>query len=136
ATVLVEKLTPETLLESIQRFRATILFTAPTMYRAIAGPWKNYNLSSLEKCVSAGEALPDATRQLFRRASAIEIIDGIGSTEMIHIFISHTPEGVRAGATGKAIPGYQATVLDEDGKPCPPGTVGRLAVKGPTGCRY
>jgi 2-aminobenzoate-CoA ligase len=136
ATVLVEKLTPETLLEAIQRFKATILFTAPTMYRAIAGLWKNYDLSSLEKCVSAGEALPDATRQLFKRASAIEIIDGIGATEMMHIFISHTPEGVRAGATGRAIPGYQATVLDEDGKPCAPGTVGRLAVKGPTGCRY
>jgi 2-aminobenzoate-CoA ligase len=106
------------------------------MYRALAGLWKNYDLSSLDKCVSAGEALPDATRQLFKRATAIEIIDGIGATEMIHIFISHTPQSVRAGATGKAIPGYQATVLDEDGKPCPPGTVGRLAVKGPTGCRY
>jgi 2-aminobenzoate-CoA ligase len=136
ATVLVEKLTPETLLDTIQKFKATILFTAPTMYRALAGLWKNYDLSSLDKCVSAGEALPDATRQLFKRATAIEIIDGIGATEMIHIFISHTPQSVRAGATGKAIPGYQATVLDEDGKPCPPGTVGRLAVKGPTGCRY
>ena len=136
ATALVEKLTPETLLESIQKYRATILFTAPTMYRALAGLWKNYNLGTLEKCVSAGEALPDATRELFRRATAIEIIDGIGATEMIHIFISHTPEAVRRGATGKAIPGYRATVLDEDGNPCAPGVVGRLAVKGPTGCRY
>jgi 2-aminobenzoate-CoA ligase len=136
STALVEKLTPETLLESIQKFRATILFTAPTMYRALAGLWRNYDLSSLQKCVSAGEALPDATRQLFRQASGIEIIDGIGATEMIHIFISHAPERVKRGATGYALPGYRATVLDDDGKPCAPGQVGRLAVKGPTGCRY
>ncbi|MDA1116937.1 MAG: AMP-binding protein, partial [Proteobacteria bacterium] len=83
-----------------------------------------------------GEALPDATRQLFKQATGIEIIDGIGTTEMIHMFISHTPERVRRGATGYAIPGYQATVLDQAGDPCKPGVVGRLAVKGPTGCRY
>jgi 2-aminobenzoate-CoA ligase len=106
------------------------------MYRAMAGMAKNYNLGSLRKCVSAGEALPDATRQLFKEATGIEIIDGIGSTEMIHIFISHTPERVRRGATGYAIPGYQATVLGAEGNPCKPGVVGRLAVKGPTGCRY
>jgi len=136
SSALVEKFTPETLLESIQKFRATILFTAPTMYRALAGLWKNYDLSSLKKCVSAGEALPDATRKLFREASGIEIIDGIGATEMIHIFISHAPEHVKYGATGHAIPGYTATVLDENGERCAPGQIGRLAVKGPTGCRY
>jgi 2-aminobenzoate-CoA ligase len=136
STALVEKFTPESLLESIRKFRATVLFTAPTMYRALAPIWKNYDLSSLKKCVSAGEALPDATRQLFKQASGIEIIDGIGSTEMIHIFISHAPERARRGATGYAIPGYRATVLDDEGRPCAPGTVGRLAVKGPTGCRY
>ena len=136
STVLVEKLTPETLLETIQRYQATVCFSAPTMYRAMAGIARNYNLGSLRKCVSAGEALPDATRQLFKQATGIEIIDGIGSTEMIHIFISHTPERVRRGATGYAIPGYRATVLDADGRPCKPGVVGRLAVKGPTGCRY
>jgi 2-aminobenzoate-CoA ligase len=97
---------------------------------------KEFDLRSLKKCISAGEALPDPTRQAFKEATGIEIIDGIGSTEMIHIFISHTPERVRRGATGYAIPGYQATVLDADGKPCKPGVVGRLAVKGPTGCRY
>jgi len=97
STALVERFTPESMLESIRRFRATILFTAPTMYRALAGIWKNYDLSSLKKCVSAGEALPDATRKLFREASGIEIIDGIGATEMIHIFISHTPESVKYG---------------------------------------
>jgi 2-aminobenzoate-CoA ligase len=136
STALVEKFTPETLLESIQKFRATILFTAPTMYRALAGIWMNYDLSSLKKCVSAGEALPDATRQFFKRASGIEIIDGIGATEMMHIFISHAPEHVKRGATGHVIPGYTATVLDENGERCAPGQIGRLAVKGPTGCRY
>jgi 2-aminobenzoate-CoA ligase len=135
-TVLAEKLSPETLLETIQRERATVCFTAPTMYRAMAGLAKEFDLRSLRKCVSAGEALPDATRQLFKQATRIEIIDGIGSTEMMHIFISHTPERVRRGATGYAIPGYRATVLDEEGRACKPGRIGRLAVKGPTGCRY
>ncbi|MGA8005351.1 MAG: AMP-binding protein [Burkholderiales bacterium] len=136
STVLVERLAPESLLETIQNFRATVCFTAPTMFRAMAGIAKNYDIASLRKCVSAGEALPDATRQLFKQATGIEIIDGIGSTEMAHIFISHTPERARRGATGYAIPGYRAAVLDDDGKACPPGVVGRLAVKGPTGCRY
>jgi 2-aminobenzoate-CoA ligase len=136
STVLVEKHTPETLLSTIERFGATVCFTSPIMYRAMAAIADRFDLRSLRKCVSAGEALPDATRQLFKQATGIEIIDGIGSTEMIHIFISHTPEQVRRGATGYAIPGYQATVLGEDGRPCAPGVVGRLAVKGPTGCRY
>ena len=136
SSVLLEKLAPDGLLAAIQKFRATICFTAPTFYRQMAQIAKNHNLKSLKKCVSAGEALPDATRQLFRNATGIEIIDGIGATEMIHIFISHTPETARRGATGYAIPGYTATVLDDKGKPCAPGVVGRLAVKGPTGCRY
>ncbi|HKQ29235.1 MAG TPA: AMP-binding protein, partial [Burkholderiales bacterium] len=136
STVLVEKHTPETLLETIERFKANVCFTAPTMYRQMAPLVGDYDLSSLKSCVSAGEALPDPTRELFREATGIEIIDGIGSTEMIHIFISHLPERVRRGATGYAIPGYRATVLDEEGRVCAPGVVGRLAVKGPTGCRY
>ena len=136
STVLMERLTPDLLLGTIQKTKATICFTAPTYYRQMAGLVKNYKLGSLKKCVSAGEALPDATRQLFKEASGIEIIDGIGATEMIHIFISHTPERVRRGATGYAIPGYEAAVLDARGEPCAPGVVGRLAVKGPTGCRY
>jgi 2-aminobenzoate-CoA ligase len=136
STVLMETLTPDSLLATIDTFRATICFTAPTYYRQMAGLVRNHKLRSLRYCVSAGEALPDATRQLFKEASGIEIIDGIGATEMIHIFISHTPERVRRGATGYAIPGYAATVVDAAGKPCAPGAVGRLAVKGPTGCRY
>jgi 2-aminobenzoate-CoA ligase len=106
------------------------------MYRQMAVMAKDFDLSSIRHCVSAGEALPDATRQLFKQETGIEIVDGIGSTELMHMFISHTPERVRRGATGYPVPGYRAAVLDEDGKPCPPGTVGRLAIKGPTGCRY
>jgi 2-aminobenzoate-CoA ligase len=136
STVLVEKHTPETLLRTIERFKATVCFSAPTMYRQMAGMAKDFDLSSIRRCVSAGEALPDATRQLFKQETGIEIVDGIGSTELIHMFISHTPERVRRGATGYPVPGYRATVLDAEGKACPPGTVGRLAIKGPTGCRY
>jgi 2-aminobenzoate-CoA ligase len=136
STMLSEKASPDSLLGIIDDFRATVCFTAPTFYRQMAGLAKNHDISSLKKCVSAGEALPDATRQLFKEATGIELIDGIGATEMIHIFISHTPESVRRGATGHAIPGYQARVVDAAGKPCPPGVPGRLAVKGPTGCRY
>ena len=140
STALVEGFTPDSMLEAIQKFKATILFTAPTMYRALAGVWdksgETYDLSSLRKCGSAGDALPDAPRQLFQQASGIELIDGIGATEMIHIFISHAPEHARRGATGQAIPGYVAVVLDENGERCAPGQIGRLAVKGPTGCRY
>ncbi|HUL93428.1 MAG TPA: AMP-binding protein [Burkholderiales bacterium] len=136
SVVLVEKLTPELLLETIAKLRATICFTAPTFYRQMAQLARGRKPESLKKCVSAGEALPDPTRQLFREATGIEIIDGIGSTEMIHIFISHTPERVRRGATGYAIPGYRAAVLDDEGRACAPGATGRLAVKGPTGCRY
>ena len=136
STVLIERLTPDDLLATIAKFKATICFTAPTYYRQMAGLYANHKLKSLRKCVSAGEALPDATRQSFKQASGIEIIDGIGATEMIHIFISHTPERVRRGATGYAIPGYQARVVDDAGGVCAPGVVGRLAVKGPTGCRY
>jgi 2-aminobenzoate-CoA ligase len=136
SSVLVEKHTPQTLLETIERFRANVCFTSPLMYRQMAPLASQVDLSSLKKCVSAGEALPDATRQLFKEATGIEIIDGIGSTEMIHMFISHTPERVRRGATGYPIPGYRAAILNEQLDFCKPGEIGRLAVKGPTGCRY
>jgi len=136
ATLLIERPAPEALLEAIARHRPTVLFTAPTSYRAMAQQVGKYDLASLRKCVSAGEALPAATRQLWKDATGIEIIDGIGSTELLHIFISHPDTDARPGATGKAIPGYVACVMDEVGRPLPPGRSGRLAVKGPTGCRY
>ena len=109
SVLLIERGTPESLLAAIERHRATILFTAPTFYRQMAPLVGRFDLSSLKKSVSAGEALPDATRQLWKEATGIEMIDGIGSTEMIHIFVSSPPEAVRRGAIGKAVPGYQAT---------------------------
>jgi 2-aminobenzoate-CoA ligase len=136
STLLLERATPESLLAAIARHRATVLFTAPTFYRQMATRARDHDLSSLRRCVSAGEALPDATRQLWKQATGIEMIDGIGSTEMIHIFISSPPEAVRAGAIGKVVPGYEARVVDDAMNPLPPGAVGRLAVRGPTGCRY
>ncbi|MGV7210595.1 AMP-binding protein [Oxalobacteraceae bacterium A2-2] len=131
-----EQLTPETLLQAVQDYRATITFTAPTAYRQMAALAPRYDLSSLRKSVSAGEALPVATRDAWRHATGIELIDGIGATELLHIFIAAADGQVRPGATGKPVPGYQACVLDGEGRPVGPGVVGRLAVKGPTGCRY
>jgi len=136
ATLLVERPSPEALLPAVATHRATVLVTAPTSYRAMAVDAAGYDLSSLRKCVSAGEALPAATRQLWKEATGIEIIDGIGATEMLHIFISHDESHAKPGATGRPIPGYVACVMDVSGHPLPPGNVGLLAVKGPTGCRY
>ncbi len=136
ATLLLEKPSPDVLLPAIAEHRATILFTAPTSYRAMAPRAREHDLSSLRKCVSAGEALPAATRALWKDATGVELIDGIGATELLHIFISHDEANARAGATGKPVPGYRACVMDAAGYPLPVGQVGRLAVKGPTGCRY
>jgi 2-aminobenzoate-CoA ligase len=136
STLLVERPAPDALLDAISRHHATVLFTAPTSYRAMAPNVGTHDLSSLRKCVSAGEALPAATRQLWKDATGIEIIDGIGSTEMLHIFISHDEAEAKPGSTGKPVPGYRACVMDDAGRPLPHGQVGHLAVKGPTGCRY
>jgi 2-aminobenzoate-CoA ligase len=138
STVLVEKVGPADLIDAAVKFGATLMFTAPTSYRAIAmslqgQPWP---APKLRKCVSAGEALPAATRKLWFDVSGVQIIDGIGSTEMLHIFISADEHDARPGATGKVVPGYAACVVDDEGRPLPPGEVGQLAVKGPTGCRY
>jgi 2-aminobenzoate-CoA ligase len=136
SAVLLEKLTPETLLKAIETYRATVCFTAPTFYRQMAAQADRYDLASLRKTVSAGEALPLATRESWRQATGLSMIDGIGATELLHIFISAAGDQVRPGATGKPVPGYQACILDQDGRPVGPGVIGRLAVKGPTGCRY
>lgn len=136
STVLLEQATPPQLLQGIQDFRATVCFTAPTAYRAMAAESTGFDLSSLKKCVSAGEHLPAATFEKWRAATGIKIIDGIGSTEMLHIFISASGDDIRAGSTGRAVPGYRAHVVDENGGEVQPGTIGHLAVQGPTGCRY
>ena len=133
---LLEKAGPNQLVDGMERFGATVVFTAPTSYRVMAQQGERIRSTPLRKCVSAGEALTASTRALWKDATGIEIIDGIGSTEMLHIFISHREEDTRPGATGKAVPGYHAKVVDEQGNEVPPGTVGRLAVLGPTGCRY
>jgi 2-aminobenzoate-CoA ligase len=138
--VLLEKYTPESLLQAVGQYGATQCYTAPTMYRQmamlVAEKPEAFNLKSLKHTVSAGEALPDATRQLWKKASGLEMTDGIGGTEVIHIYISSAGQEVRAGSIGKVVPGYQAQIVDEDMQPVPPGVVGRLAVRGPTGCRY
>lgn len=136
SSVLLEAAPPAQLAAAIERFRPTICFTAPTAYRALAGLTGAHDLSSLRKCVSAGETLPLPTFELWKEKTGISIIDGIGATEMIHIFISAPVEDIRPGATGRPIPGYEARVIDENGDELPPGEVGRLAVRGPTGCRY
>jgi 2-aminobenzoate-CoA ligase len=136
STVLIEKLTPALLLDAIQRFRASIVFTAPTFYRQMAPVAAQYDISSLRKTVSAGEALPQATRDLWREATGIEMIDGIGGTELIHIFVSSAAADVRPGSIGRAVPGYVVQALDDDLQPVAPGVTGNLAVRGPTGCRY
>ena len=128
--------TPEAMVRLIAEVGATICYTAPTFYRQMAPFAHQHGVPSLRLCVSAGEGLPDATRQLWKEATGIEMLDGIGATEMFHIFISSAGAEVRRGAIGKVVPGYQAKVVDDDGNEVPRGTVGKLAVIGPTGCRY
>jgi len=128
--------TPEAMVKLINETRATIVYTAPTFYRQMAAFAKQLGTPTLRICVSAGEALPDATRQLWKQATGIEMLDGIGATEMFHIFISCKPADVRRGAIGKVVPGYTAKVVDTQGDEVPLGTVGKLAVMGPTGCKY
>ena len=153
AAVTADRPGPGALLEAAERFQATHLATAPTAYKAMLATLRTRGappaapagepdgkcrvpaLASLVACVSAGEHLPAATWQAWHEATGLKIIDGIGATEMMHIFISASGDDIRPGATGKPVPGYRACILDEEGRPLPHGT-GRLAVKGPTGCRY
>jgi 2-aminobenzoate-CoA ligase len=128
--------TPESMVRTIRDVGATICYTAPTFYRQAAPYARELGIGKLRTCVSAGEGLPDATRQLWKDATGIEMLDGIGATEMFHIFISSAGADVRRGAVGKVVPGYTAKVGDENDREVPRGTVGRLAVVGPTGCRY
>ncbi|GJL96520.1 MAG: 2-aminobenzoate-CoA ligase [Hyphobacterium sp.] len=126
----------EALCETIQRFGVTHTFTAPTGYRAMLALLPQCDLSSLKCGVSAGEHLPEASWRAWKDATGIGLIDGIGATEMIHIFISATGKNIRPGATGKAVPGYEARVIGDDGESVADGEIGKLAVRGPTGCLY
>ena len=136
AAVPIEAPSPQTILAAVEKHRVTCLFTAPFAYRALANEVGGSDLSSLKRCVSAGEYLPRDVSDLWHERTGIRIIDGIGATEMIHIFISASGDEIRPGATGKPLPGYRACVLDAEGQPMPSGSTGRLAVTGPTGCRY
>src|SRR5215471_6416590 len=136
STLLLERASPDELADAIADHGVTALFTAPTMYRALLATGKTEALAGMRRCVSAGEHLPRAVWEDFHDATAVRVIDGIGSTEMLHIFIAATGQRIRPGSTGLVVPGYEAAVLGEDGKPVPDGEAGRLAVKGPTGCRY
>ena len=135
STVLLEQATPHHLLEGIARHRATICFTAPTGYRAMLKELSGQT-TSLRKCVSAGEALPLSTFEAWLEATGLKIIDGIGSTEMLHMFIGAPEEAIRPGAIGKPIHGYEAKVVRADGSDAKAGETGRLAVRGITGCKY
>ena len=128
--------TPEAMVKLLNDRAATICYTAPTFYRQMAVFAKQHGMPTLRTCVSAGEALPEATRQMWKEATGIDLLDGIGATEMFHIFISTTPGDIRRGAIGKVVPGYTAKVVDAQGEEVSRGSIGKLAVKGPTGCKY
>ncbi len=136
AFVMLDKTPPDALMAAIARFKATVCFTAPTAYRAMLGKLSEHDISSLRLCVSAGEHLPLATFDAWHKATGMSLMDGIGATEMLHIFIGAPHDKIRAGSTGLVVPGYEATVVDGDGQDVPRGTIGLLAVRGPTGCRY
>lgn len=136
STFLIEKPTPDLLLQAIQNFKITICFTAPTAWRIITSKVRDYDISSLRKCISAGETLPAKVWQDWFDATGLKIIDGIGSTEILHIFISSNEENMKIGSTGLPVNGYEAKIVDNDGNELPANEPGRLAVRGITGCKY
>jgi 2-aminobenzoate-CoA ligase len=136
STALIEKTTPADLLGGIQAYRATVTVTSPTAYRAMLKQARDFDLTSLRAGLSAGETLPASTFDAWLETTGVRLMDGIGSTEMLHMFIGCPAEAARPGATGCVVPGYRAIVMDEQGREVPPNTVGRLAIMGPTGCRY
>jgi 2-aminobenzoate-CoA ligase len=136
STVLLDRVTPPQLADAVAAEGATVVFTAPTAYRAILAAGKADRLVGVRRAVSAGETLPASVWHAMHDAIGLRIIDGIGSTEMLHVFVSAADDDIRPGSTGRAVPGYRAAVLDDDGRPVPDGAPGHLAVQGPTGCRY
>lgn len=134
--VLPDKAGPADLVVAIERHRASVCFTAPTAYRAMLDKLAGHDISCLRICVSAGETLPKASFDAWQAATGLPLMDGIGATEMLHIFIGAPREKIRPGSTGIPVPGYEAKIVDAEGKEVPDGTPGRLAVRGPTGCRY
>jgi 2-aminobenzoate-CoA ligase len=135
-SLLLEAAPPPALLAAIAEHRVTVVATAPTAYRAMLQAIPSTDVSSLRKGISAGEPLPLGTRKAFEAACGVKLIDGLGATEMLHVFISASGDDIRDGAIGTPVPGYEARIIDVDGNELPAGEIGRLAVKGPTGCRY
>lgn len=135
-TFLIEKPSPELLLQAIADFKITICFTAPTAWRVIQTKVADYDISSLRKCISAGESLPLKVWEDWHQTTGLKIIDGIGATEMLHIFISSNETNMKPGATGIAITGYEAKIIDINGNTLGANESGRLAVRGITGCKY
>ncbi|MFJ8870193.1 AMP-binding protein [Streptomyces sp. NPDC102473] len=136
SALLLEQAGPEQLLPALVAHRVSVLFTAPTAYRVMLDALDGHDLSALRRCVSAGENLPAATWRSWYERTGLRIINGIGATELLHIFISAADDAVRPGTTGVPVPGWQARVVDEDGEELPDGEPGLLAVRGPVGCRY
>lgn len=136
STFLIEKPTPEMLLQAIQDHKITICFTAPTAWRVITSKVTEFDIASLRKCISAGETLPLKVWQDWYEATGLKIIDGIGSTEILHIFISSNEKNMKPGATGVAVTGYEAKIIDAKGNEVARNEPGRLAVRGITGCKY
>ncbi|MFC7218365.1 AMP-binding protein [Streptomyces polyrhachis] len=136
SALLLEQAGPDALLPALAEHGVSVLFTAPTAYRAMLGRLASYDLSRLRRCVSAGENLPEATWREWYAATGLRIINGIGATELLHIFVSAADEAIRPGTTGLPVPGYEACVLGPDLRQVPDGEPGLLAVRGPTGCRY
>jgi len=136
STFLIEKPSPDLLLQAIQNYKISICFTAPTAWRIITTKAKEYNISSLRKCVSAGETLPLKVWEDWYNETGLKIIDGIGATEMLHIFISSNEDNMKPGSTGVAVTGYEAKIIDKTGNELPTNEPGRLAVRGITGCKY
>lgn len=136
-SALLENASPANMIELIQKYKATVCFTAPTAYRImLAAMDEGADLSSLRVAVSAGETLPAPVFEDWVRKTGKPILDGIGSTELLHIFISNRFDGAKAGSTGRPVTGYEARVVDDEMNGVPPGAPGKLAVRGPTGCRY
>lgn len=136
SSFLLEKPTPDLLLKAIQDYKITICLTAPTAWRVLTTKLNECDVSSLRKCVSAGETLPLVVWEDWYNATGLKIIDGIGATELLHIFISSNEENMKPGATGLPISGYQAKIVDDNGNDVPFGEPGKLAVRGITGCKY
>ncbi len=137
AAALLEQATPPNMVKIIETYKATISFTAPTAYRAmLAAMDQGADLSSLRIAVSAGETLPPPVYDSWVEKTGKPILDGIGSTEMLHVFISNRLDDRAAGSTGLPVKGYEARIVDDQMNEVPRGTIGKLAVRGPTGCRY